>query len=100
MLETYGVAPWFGLFKWTKDQQLQHQDEKGKVTTETFHSETPSWISVERIGHSVTEDDCLFWRPYKGTGKYVDPTGGSQWSVAYWCAAMHRPYDKKTDRCK
>jgi hypothetical protein len=80
MMQTYGVAPWYGLFKWSPEDK--------------------HWVRVDRTKEFVSEDACLFWRPYKGTGKYVDPTGGAQNKIAYWCAAVHRPYDPKTDRCK
>lgn len=90
MIETFGVAPWYGLFQWTK----------GK--SEGTDRMPPIWFQLDtrQPGTVVTEDECLFWRPYKGTVKdYVDPTGGFQKSIAYWCTAMHAKYDKKKDRC-
>lgn len=97
MMETYGVAPWYGIFKWTKDQMSV--DQTGKQVH--FSSTTASWVQIDQPGNGVGEDECLFWRPYKGSiTKYVDPTGGAQKSIAYWCVALHRPYDRKTDSCK
>lgn len=80
MLETFGVAPWYGLFKWTKDD---------------------GWMRADGSSQGVMENYCLFWRPYKPapTTPYVDPTGGAQDKVAYWCAYMHIAYDPKTDAC-
>jgi len=92
MMQTYGVAPWYGIFRWTRVIKSQ---------TGTFKLPKPTWVAVDRIGHYVDEDACLFWRPYRSIGKfYVDPTGGAQNSIAYWCAAVRMHYDEKTDRCK
>lgn len=109
VMETYGIAPWYGLFRWTRenpsseiivcDPKDGHCSPSPKKT-ETWLSEKPKWISGD--GHSVSDDDkCLFWRPYSGSSdKYKDPTGGAQNGTAYWCAAMHIPYDPKTGYCK
>ncbi len=79
MLETFGIAPWYDIFKWKSGR----------------------WQSVSRPDHGVGVDECLFWRPYKPTGNpYTDPTGGAQNSVEYWCRAAGVPYDKKTGYCK
>ena len=96
MLETYGVAPWYGLFKWTRYRVALDLDGKFHV----FTAIEPSWIGADNPTRGVQEDSCLFWRPYKGTGKYVDPTGGAQNSMAYWCAAIYRRYNKKKDACE
>jgi hypothetical protein len=98
IVETYGVAPWYGLYKWTKDA-VATDLSTGK--TSHFQMENPSWRSVDTPGGGVSADDgCLFWRPYKGGITYTDPTGGAQKSVAYWCTAMHAEYDAKKDACK
>jgi hypothetical protein len=61
MLETFGSAPWYGLFKWTKDQ-----------------NGVGSWVNADNPKQGVVEDPCLFWRPYTSTGKpYVEPTEGA-----------------------
>lgn len=96
VMETYGIAPWYGIFKWTRDSIATGQD--GKLVP--FTSAQPQWVSVDTPGHGVSDDDCLFWRPYNKKGKYSDPTGGSQNSVAYWCTALHLRYDAKKDTCK
>ncbi len=65
---TYGVAPWYGIFRWTK---REWGDE--------------GWVRVgdERSGFS--EDPSFSWRPYAGaTSSYVDPTGGAQDRPEYW----------------
>ena len=98
MLETYGIAPWYGLFRWTTDEAA-FEINTGKVMH--FKNRTPSWQAVDNPGHSVVEDNCLFWRPYHGSGSaYVDSTRGAQQSVAYWCAYLHRAYDAKKDACR
>ena len=94
MMETYGTAPWYGRFRWTKDHTVT--DAGGKMM---HFQATESWVNVDEPGYVVGEE-YLLWRPYTGTGKYIDPTNGAQKSVAYWCASMHRPYDKKTKSCK
>ena len=97
MMETYGVAPWYGLFKWIR-RETEIKSTDGKVYH--FKDKEPSWVSLEDPNKGVVEDSCLFWRPYKRVGTYVDPTGGAQKSVAYWCAAMHLRYNKKKDACE
>ena len=58
MLETFSATPWYGLFKWSKDQ-----------------SGEASWTNADNPQQGVVEDTCLYWRPYKDTGKpYVDPS--------------------------
>ncbi len=95
MIETYGVAPWYGIFKWT-DEAIS-TDQNGN----TVHFKTSKhWQQVDRNGGLTDGDVCVFWRPYESTGEYVDPTGGAQDSVTYWCAYMHVPYDPKTGYCK
>lgn len=83
MLETYGVAPWYGLFKWDKSFSKSMTAVTGK----------PYWQSIDKPSTAVSEDKCLFWRPYKGIGKYVDPTGGFQDFPAYECIYMHLAYN-------
>jgi hypothetical protein len=83
MMETYGTAPWYGRFRWTKDHTVT--DAGGKVM---HFQATESWVNVDEPGYVVGEE-CLLWRPYKGTGKYTDPTNHAQKSVAYWCASMY-----------
>ncbi len=101
MMETYGVAPWYGLFKWTTERWIKwHTTSNPEGSFRHFVSPKPSWVNVDRTDQGVSEDACLFWRPYSGTDKYIDPTGGLQNSVAYWCVAMHRPYNAKKDRCE
>jgi len=109
ILNTYGVAPWYGLFKWTKSYDAEvttfdgnMRSEKSVTRIEHLTDSKPSWHSVTQLNTGLAEgfDSCLFWRPYKGTGKYVDPTGGAQNTIAYWCAHVGLAYDKKKDACK
>jgi hypothetical protein len=95
IMQTYGIAPWYGRFKWTKEVYIP--DQNGVPHREILQN--PEWVNLDEPGHSVGEE-CAFWRPLKPNDKpYVDPTGGAQKSVAYWCDAIHRPYDKKRDAC-
>jgi hypothetical protein len=79
VLQTYGIAPWYGLFKWNKDTNM--------------------WQDAIDPRKGVGEE-CAFWRPTQSTPTtYREPTGGAQNSVEYWCRAAHRPYNKKKDAC-
>ena len=79
ILNTYGIAPTYGLFKY--DAKLQ-------------------WVQVDVKDRGLSDGNCMYWRSYTGAiDKYVDPTGGKQNSVAYWCSAEHMYYDKKNDKC-
>lgn len=74
---TYGVAPWYGLFRWTK-----------QITIDGATFDSPGWHRVgdDRIG--FTEDSTFTWRPYNGASSaYVDPTDGAQMTDAYWRGA-------------
>jgi hypothetical protein len=75
---TYGVAPWYGLHRWT---------------TEGFTSD-PRWNSVDKPNQSIAADEeYLAWRPYAGSPEnYVDPTGGAQNDPRYWREAVARKY--------
>jgi hypothetical protein len=79
VLNTYGIAPTYRLFKY--DAKLH-------------------WIQADAKHGGLIGEDCMYWRSYTGAiDKYVDPTGGKQNSVAYWCSAEHMYYDKKNDKC-
>lgn len=111
MMQTFGVAPWYGLFKWVgpltntlKQSDCVAIDKSGRIT-----SAGGGCVSVSNIGRwqspsgesGVVEDKCLFWRPYEGkVSKYSDPTGGKQKTVKYWCDAVGVAYDPKTGYCK
>ncbi len=78
MAETYGTAPWYGVFKYVNGH----------------------WQKANSPNEGVSEDECLFWRPYKSNvAAYKDPTGGAQNTVKYWCDHMHIKYDAKKDVC-
>lgn len=108
MLETYGVAPWYGRYKWIKKGTVIHATSQvvngdNKTVTEvpiTYTESVGRWANTSDSRRGITEDECGFWRPTAQTGEYTDPTGGAQKTTAYWCVAMHRQYDKKTDSCK
>lgn len=70
---TYGVAPWFGLYRWI----------------------TPPgrWAKVGDDNFGFSEGPSFSWRPYHGVAtEYVDPTGGAQDSMAYWRGAVAAKY--------
>jgi hypothetical protein len=93
---TYGVAPWYGLFRWNPHVKVKAYDEKGNDVG--FEYDDPKrWIDVSD-GSSFQEDKDFTWRPYAGDPRtYVDPTGGAQNSMAYWrgaaAEASGRPVD-------
>lgn len=101
MMQTYGVAPTYGLYKWTRELMvLELVFGQRSPQPKPYKMKTPAWVSADNSGSYFDSSRCLFWRPYKGdVAKYVDPTGGAQNKVAYWCAAMHVAYDPKKDRC-
>ncbi len=97
---TYGVAPWFGLFRWTavghrEDSDCTFSQKDGRPfvncypnghVTEYTKSE-PSWEEVSRPGHFQLCDrsETCHWRPYAGNvSAYTDPTGGAQFTSDYW----------------
>lgn len=90
VLETYGIAPWYGIYKWV-ELAGPYSDDR----TPRGH-----WMSAENDHTGVIENPCLFWRSYNKTGKYIDPTNGAQDTVEYQCQYMHRPYDKAKDACR
>jgi hypothetical protein len=107
VMETYGGAPTYARQKWIKKgtkitTTVRTWSDDGKTEPITYTESQGRWQDVDEPNNSgYADDECLFWRPIKQTGKtYVDPTGGAQKSVAYWCSSMHRPYDAKTDTCK
>jgi hypothetical protein len=81
LLQTYGIAPTYGLYKW--DSSLGR------------------WTNVDRDPHLGMGEACAFWRPYKAQDKpYIDPTNGAQYTVKYWCNAAGLYYNKETDKCQ
>jgi len=81
MRNSYGVMPWYGLFKWT--------DMIASANDPTLHKiDQPRWASVTQQGMSQGEESeqHLTWRPAPTTAPraYVDPTGGAQETPEYW----------------
>lgn len=59
----YGVAPWYGVFKWVNGD----------------------WIGVLDSSTGVSEGSYLSWRPLSGKPEnYIDPTNGKQNTPEYW----------------
>ena len=84
VLNTYGVAPTYGVFAWTKSPLPE------------------GWWQNQQDKHlGLGGEDCMFYRPYhpvKGR-PYIDPTNGQENKIRYWCDAMRLAYDQKHDRC-
>lgn len=75
---SYGVAPWYGLFKW------DHSWGEGR------------WTSPD--GMSGVGNNSIEWRPYAGdVATYTDPTGGVQNDMAYWRGAVAAKYGLPPD---
>lgn len=90
---TYGVAPWYGIFRWTDEMSYQNQDG----TTTKLKGE-PRWTKVGDDASGFTEDGTFTWRPYRNDGAaYVDPTGGFQNDPRYWRQAVSRKYGLPLD---
>jgi hypothetical protein len=82
---TYGVAPWYGLYRWTNTNS---------PAAECGYE----WTKATDSNMSVLDESCLMWRPYQGdVAAYVDPTGGAQDSGAYWRAAVAKKYGLPDD---
>lgn len=87
LCNTYGIAPWYGLHRWTKEQVVR--DQEGKEFPFTLAN--PTWVDVQEEAQSVEDGPYLHWRPYTGDpASYVDPTNGAQKTDAYWVKAAGR----------
>lgn len=86
---TYGVAPWYGLVRWSSTQ-LVHSIRRGADGTridEGLKEQPckPCWASLDRPSSWKELDDSFTWRPYLGNpSTYVDPTNGDQETEEYW----------------
>lgn len=90
---TYGVAPWYGIYRWTDTRKLR--DQNGQ---ESEWKSEPSWVKVSDESSGFIEDSTFTWRPYSGrVSSYVDPTGGAQNSAAYWRGAVTAKYGLPLD---
>lgn len=82
----WGVAPWFGRFRWNDEDGRWRQ-----VGSEVFNEEGRliQWSACDADG------DWLSWRPApQHDGVYVDPTGGAQFTSEYWLQACGIPAPK------
>lgn len=78
-----GIAPSFGLWKWSTDRSWKSPDGSTVVI-----ERDPTWIGVRDHKISFAESAKFTWRPWEGDpDKYIDPTGGLQNSPAYWRGA-------------
>lgn len=92
---TYGVAPWYDLFKWTAENAPIIQDG---VTYNFRDDQAPRWKKAQNLQSSVDDGPYLSWRPYNGdAASYTDPTGGAQNDMAYWRGAVAHKYGLPLD---
>jgi hypothetical protein len=80
---TYGVAPWYGLFRWSNTVDFGHG---------AGLSNSAAWRGVPDSRQGIASEDATFsWRPYYGQpGQYDDPTHGAQNTREYWLRAVGR----------
>lgn len=99
---SYGVAPWYDLYRWTDEIQVEvigyDTDAEGKwrqrdLGFETSKGTRKKWVSATRPGHSMASEESLHWRPAPAgsPANYVDPTNGAQKTNEYWRNACARP---------
>lgn len=73
---TYGVRPWYALYRWNRGM----------------------WTKVENERMSVDESRHVSWRAYHGKASdYEDPTGGSQDDPKYWREGVALKYGLAPD---
>src|SRR5208283_1963955 len=82
---TYGVAPWYGLYKWT----TTHCSLGVDGGLHQYEAEA-DWCGVNRLGSVFTESRDFMWRPYQAGNpeQYIDPTNGAQETARYWRQAV------------
>jgi hypothetical protein len=99
MLETYGVAPWYDLFYWRKPgtkykEILNIVDKDGHWSKkeETFEEYEGRWVKASDQNSGVTEDKCLFWRPWtshQASARKLTPHPGIK-KLSQYAKAHHR----------
>lgn len=83
---TFGIAPWYGLYRWTGKQGAI--DQHGKMHE---WEGAPTWVNASDPSRSVSDEAHLHWRPAATLADtYIDPTGGAQDTNAYWLQAAYR----------
>lgn len=107
---TYGVAPWFDLFRWTNKYRVSvtecGTDRDGKPYSNQKPPEEITgdfrWHSATKDGSSIDgEDDSFMWRPTSQIPEsYIDPTGGAQNTQGYWIRACGLPVPPGADETK
>jgi hypothetical protein len=91
---TYGVAPWYGLHRWTREQGSISPD--GGIGV--FMADTSRWVAVPDSSHSLDDEQHLSWRPYAGKIEdYRDPTNGRQNTSRYWREGVAKKYGLPLD---
>lgn len=81
---TYGIMPWYDLFKWTDERTIPVHGAEGVVEIRKIKGEF-GWVKVGDENGGVSDEAHLQWRPTdQSPNSYVDPTGGAQFNGAYW----------------
>ena len=89
---TYGVAPWYCVARWTREDFARCSDG----TRKKFEMPDPAWVTPD--GGGPCSEGSLHWRPYAGeVSAYIDPTGGMQNQMAYWRGAVAQQYGLPLD---
>lgn len=102
---TYGVAPWYGLFRWDglplsllpksggyaymlAGRNGEPGSNYGSGGGGSGSSSEQRWRSPDGNSGVCADDEYLRWRPYTGSiSGYVDPTRGEQDTREYWLRA-------------
>lgn len=85
----YGVAPSYGIYRWTNETKCISNNGISKFKDDKF-----SWQNAQPDqSGSPFDETSLTWRPYNGTVEdYRDPTEGMQNDMAYWRGAVASKY--------
>lgn len=90
---SYGVAPHYGLYKWTEESRFINSDSGSRTGVRLTPGEC-RWNHCNGSPCYPSSEAYLLWRPYKGTqDAYIDPTNGAMNDGAYWrgaAAALHK----------
>ena len=86
---TYGVAPWYGRYRWSSEMLVRYGETKADGTAaitgaQLIALDKPRWVAVDRVGSTLEDGPYLQWRPTEQGPSYTDPTGGAQNTEAYW----------------
>jgi hypothetical protein len=85
--QSYGIQPWFGLFKWVVEKGVLHCPAGGGECV----PDPGGWKDATNPNRGVFGEDTMSWRPYGGSAAaYRDPTNGAQFTSQYWRTGARR----------